>query len=159
MTEDSSGRIWVVEKFFALLEEKQIFKAGQLEEIREKVMQNRVPLGKILLESELITMSELLDILEVKGAQPERRIGEIAMDRGLITPEQVSKALDHQMKTNPHPVEVILDEDLADRDLIMALLVEYIKLLESYIIKVSGNRPLNDPDLPVSTHEKAEGKG
>ncbi len=56
-------------------------------------------LGEILVEEQALDPQELEEILEEKKRSPQVRLGYIALEKGMISPAQLMKALGLQMKS------------------------------------------------------------
>lgn len=59
------------------------------------------PIGRILLESGLITVDELLQMVAMQRAGDERRLGDILVDSSNVTRAQVESAVAHGLRAEP----------------------------------------------------------
>ena len=55
-------------------------------------------LGEVLMKMGFVTEQQLLEAAKMQTRMPDRRIGEILVCRGALSPEDLSKALDVQEK-------------------------------------------------------------
>jgi len=101
--------------------------------IRDKVRESWMPIGKILRQRGHLSMDQMMRLLELQSSEPHLRLGELAVREGWCTEEDVAEALRLQREMSAHPLEVFLSEVRCDRDRLCAVLLRYIRQIESRI--------------------------
>jgi len=101
--------------------------------IREKVRESWMPIGKILRQRGHLSMDQMMRLLEMQSSEPHLRLGELAVRERWCTEEDVAEALRLQREMSAHPLEVFLSEVRCDRDRLCAVLLRYIRQIESRI--------------------------
>jgi hypothetical protein len=55
--------------------------------------EERPPLGQVAIEEGLLGVRQVLDVIRTQHVEPERRFGEVAVDKGYLTTSQVATLL------------------------------------------------------------------
>lgn len=88
-------------------------------------------LGRILIKHGALTFTDVSYILEVQDREPGSRFGDLAVELGFCTREQVDKAVEQQSRSGAHFLDVITEHRSADPDRLVAALVAWSKRLGS----------------------------
>ncbi len=82
----------------------EAFASAAVEQIRR-----RKPLGQIALQTQVLTMKQIMSVLGEQANRTELPFGEVAMGMGLLTADQVARLLYVQAQEVP-PLEELLVE-------------------------------------------------
>ncbi len=109
---------------------------GLLDKAEAAALRSELPeqselLGQILIHEELLTLTQLMVLLDRQASLPGSRLGELAVREGMLSEEQLRRALDRQANTVPHAAEALLRRELVPRDRLLEALIGYTKRLES----------------------------
>lgn len=103
------------------------------DEIRRTVEMGSAPIGRLLVLMGLISLRDVVRILEVRRTEPEVRFGEIAVREGLVTQEQLTAALRKQWSAPRSQPEIIRERKLLDDETWTKALLEYVSFLEDTV--------------------------
>ena len=90
-------------------------------------------LGQLLLKDRALSLKQVLTVLERQEDEPGRLFGELAVDEGLLSREQLEQALVRQRISRPHPAEVILEMGALEPRALLEALISYAKILEAHL--------------------------
>ena len=86
--------------------------------------------------NEFISLEE--DVVEVKPAGPKAKLGEILIEEGLVSPEELKSALETQKTRKPPPKKQDIRVNLEKLDTLITLIGELV---------IAENMLINNPDL------------
>jgi len=85
-----------------MLVDEQILSIAAATNIRSRVEEAWVPIGKILRQRGHLTMAEMMHLLELQTAEPHLRLGELAVREHFCTEADLEEALRLQRENSPH---------------------------------------------------------
>jgi len=88
------------------------------------------PLGSHLVRLGFLTLSDLARLLGLQAADPGRRIGDLAVEEGLCTPDQLRLAIEEQARTAPGPLDLLVGDPRVEQGALLRALVQYVHFLE-----------------------------
>lgn len=88
-------------------------------------------LGQQLLKDRILTVTQIMRILDLQALEPKLRVGELAIREGMLDEVQLEAALAKQKSSTPHPAELILKEGALRRPDLLEALIGYVKQLEA----------------------------
>ncbi len=71
--------------------------------------QERPPLGQVAIEQGVMTATHVLDVLRFQIAEPTRRFGELAVERGYLDSHQVAALLMEQQERQRPVIEHLVE--------------------------------------------------
>jgi len=95
-------------KFGLFLVQQGVITADQLVAALEIQQQRSVPLGQLAIEECLMSARDVFRVLQSQREHPRDRFGEIAVDLGLITYDELQRLLMLQMNRKPALVDVLV---------------------------------------------------
>lgn len=116
--------------FATYLFDRQLLTADLATKVRETAANERIPLGRLLLDSGAMTMRDIMRVLALQGDTPGLRFGEIAMREGMINTTQLETALQRQATARNHQIHVVRDLNLMTSFELATLTLDYVKFLE-----------------------------
>ena len=119
-----------------ILVEEQVITHSEADRLRGRVRDGWMPIGRILRQRGHISMSQLMDLLQMQTQEPHLRLGELAVREGHCTEEDTVVALLIQRESSPHPLEVLLAEVPFDTDRLCRALLRYVRSLERRLADV-----------------------
>lgn len=127
-----------IEDVWDYLVEQRIMDAHAANELRQRGEDDRVALGRVLVEEGVLEMGQLMRVLELSDLRPYQRLGDIAVAEGLCEREDIEAAIAIQRKQSRHPIEYVLECPSYRRGPLFAALGEYISMLESRVKRLSA---------------------
>ncbi len=118
------------DRLWQLLLEAEILSPAAAEELKQRIIGARPPLGKILCEERFVTVSHIMRLLEIQAEQSHLRIGELAVKHGYCSEVEVDIALRIQRQSTLHPVELLLEDKNIDQTKLGQAALKYIRFLE-----------------------------
>ena len=115
---------------YTILVEEGVLTTEAAAALRQRAADSWVPLGKLLRQRSLITMTQLLDLLDAKSREPGARIGDLAVRAGFCTREQVDLCLALQRELSPHPLEILARDRTCDPIRMCQALTRYVRELD-----------------------------
>ncbi len=91
------------DRFWQLLLEAGIVSQAAAEEMKQRIIVARPPLGKILCQERFVTVSQVMRLLEIQAEQSSLRIGELAVKHGYCSEVEVERALSIQRQSTCTP--------------------------------------------------------
>ena len=117
--------------FLDFLIERQYLKGPHVDTVR-MLQKSRFFFGVLSLRKEYITIDQLEDVLNHQATTNfERKVGEIMLEKGFMSREQVDEVLSMQNASAEHQAELVVDIGLMDADKLEQALKEYKKLLSA----------------------------
>jgi hypothetical protein len=119
------------------------------------------PLGSHLVRLGFLTLSDLAWLLALQAADQGRRIGDLAVEQGLCTPEQVRHAIEEQARTAPGPLDLLVGDPRVDQNALLRALVQYVHFLEGRVAgrtasaagSAAAERRSAGPEVPFTRKE------
>lgn len=96
-------------RFGMYLYNRGIVDAHDLVQAYELQDEQRVPLGVLAIEQDLLAIRDVLSVLRVQSDLPNDRFGEIAVDLGLLTKRDVAELLMIQSDRRPSVGECLVE--------------------------------------------------
>lgn len=117
--------------FLDFLIQKKYLKGPHVDTVL-MLQKSRFFFGVLALREQYITIEQLEDVLTHQASgNNEQRIGQIMLDKGYMSGEQVDEVLGMQNASAENQAELIVDIGLMDPDKLDQALEEYHKLLAS----------------------------
>lgn len=100
------------------------------ESVRSRAMSERTPIGRLLVMRGVLSVRQVMNLLELQADLPGVRFGELGLRVGYVTTVELEEALKYQATHRRHQIEIV-DQDglLAEPDL-AATVVAYVQFLE-----------------------------
>jgi len=125
---------------YTILVEEGVLTREAAAELQQRTADAWVPLGKLLRQKGLVTMAQLLELLDAKSREPDARIGDLAVRAGYCTREQVEACFTQQREFSPHPLELLARDRNFDPLRLCHALTRYVRELDE---------ARSSPHLPV----------
>lgn len=87
----------------------------QMVEAFERHFTSRPPIGKMVVESRIMSMKQVFDVLAIQ-ADAHRPFGEIAVELGYMTDDQLARLLLEQARRATPVVDILLDMGAASQE-------------------------------------------
>lgn len=116
--------------FAQFLVDRDAITAAQAETIRDRARNERVPIGQLLLQSNFLSMKQVMAVLAAQADNPGEKFGQIAVRLGMITLRQLEDGLRLQRVTKRHMIEIVATMGLFSSACLIELTVTYVSLLE-----------------------------
>lgn len=71
--------------------------------------EERLPLGQVAIEEGLLGVRQVLDVIRTQHGEPERRFGEVAVDKGYLTTSQVATLLMLQQERQRPVIDYLVE--------------------------------------------------
>ena len=126
-----------VESIWDYLMQEGIMDAEQVRELLARGDQDWIPIGKILVQEMILTMVQLMKVLEMQADQPRARLGDLAVSAGFCTEEDIAGALQLQRQRSRHPVEYLLESPAYRNSRVFSAIGEYIRLMEFQVRRMA----------------------
>ncbi len=111
--------------------EHSLLSADEIMALQGSCRSGGVLLGQQLLKDRILTVAQIMKVLDLQAIEPEIKIGELAIREGMLDQAQLEAALAKQKSSTPHPAELILKEGALRREDLLEALIGYIKRLEA----------------------------
>lgn len=98
--------------------------------VRERAATERSAIGQILVMQGLLSVRQVMNVLEQQADDPGVRFGELALKLGYLTTVQLESALQFQRSHRRHQVAIVRDEGLLRGPELNGAIVGYVQLLE-----------------------------
>lgn len=121
-------RLELDDAFWAQLEASGELDVRVLGEYREFYATHAwAPLGAVLVAGGHLTLPELVALLERQSARPDTPLGELALEQGVCTPDELAHALALQARTSPAPLELMRRDPRIDEAALSRALEAYLR--------------------------------
>lgn len=100
------------------------------QELKNATIESWIPLGRILLDLELITIAELSVVLEAQERERDALFGDLVVELGVVTQAELELALIEQTARSRHAVLVALDDPRLVPEQLLLALSRYVSRLE-----------------------------
>lgn len=118
-----------------LLIHERVIAPSTAEEVKQRLQSNSIPIGKILRQKGYMSIKQLMELVQLQSERPGLRLGELACERGLCTPQHVEEALQIQWKSRSHVLELLAEDVHCDSRKLATFLARYVKELESRLLR------------------------
>ncbi|QDU69865.1 hypothetical protein [Engelhardtia mirabilis] len=122
-----------MEPLLRILNNSGVVDADLAAELSDKASRPVNPIGRMMLERQLLSVHQVGVILGRQADDPTALFGEIAVKEGFCTLAQVEKMIEVQTKQSPHVLDVALADDRIDKLALLRMAAVYIRHLESRI--------------------------
>jgi hypothetical protein len=92
-----------------------------------------LPLGRILVRQKKITIQDSAEIFSRQAEKPHMLFGEVAVELGYCTAEDVDEAIAFQRKECPHVLDLAIADSELDAEGLLAAAADYIRYTERLI--------------------------
>lgn len=116
--------------FVQYLRDRGLVSDALATDVRTQAAEERIPLGRLLLEQGALTVRDVMKLLTMQADAPGLRFGELAIREGLISCGQLEAALMRQRSARNHQVDVVRKLGLVTPCELQALVVDYVRFLE-----------------------------
>ena len=89
-----------------------------------------VPLGMILLREKNLSLKEVFSVLSEQAVRPKALFGDLAVELGACTAEQIDEAMATQREDCPHVLDLALASPEIDNEKLLPALVMYVRQIE-----------------------------
>jgi hypothetical protein len=97
----------------------------------ERLRDSWVPLGRILRQHNKLSMSQLMELLQLQAGEPHLRLGELAVREGFCSDADVRDALRMQREVSPHLLDMLASDPKVELGKLMQVATRYVRLLEA----------------------------
>ncbi len=112
------------------LADRQMIDESAVEAVRHRSATERTPIGQILVMRGLLTVRQVMNLLELQSETPTVRFGELAVRVGYLTTLQLEDALRFQRTHRRHQIEIVFQEGLLSKADLDSAVVGYVQFLE-----------------------------
>ncbi|MBK8717433.1 MAG: hypothetical protein IPN32_22210 [Deltaproteobacteria bacterium] len=116
--------------FAQFLLDREAIDAAQAAEVRRACEGERVPIGQLLMQSGMLSVRQIMHVLELQADAPTEKFGQLAVRCGYISMRQLEDGLGMQQRTRRHAIEVVSRMGLLRPDQLVELSGAYVALLE-----------------------------
>jgi len=111
--------------FGLYLKNKGIITAEQLVDALQVQMNKLVPIGQLALEESIISARDIFDILRAQKDSPTERFGDLAVEMGLMTRDDVMRLLMIQADRKRSITEILVAQRVLSQQQVMSELAAY----------------------------------
>jgi|RhiMethySRZTD1v2_1073278.scaffolds.fasta_scaffold507189_2 hypothetical protein len=111
--------------FGLYLKNKGVITAEQLISALEAQLKTRVPIGQLALEEGIISPRDIFDVLRAQREGPTMRFGEIAIEMGLMTEDQLMRLLMIQSDRKRPVADILVMQGAITKEQASTELAEY----------------------------------
>lgn len=111
--------------FGLYLKKKGIITAEQLVAALEVQLSTLVPIGQLALEERMLSARNIFDILRAQSASPNERFGDLAIEMGLMTRDDVMRLLMLQADRKRPITEILVGQGVLSERQMAAELAAY----------------------------------
>ncbi len=102
--------------------EEQVLKA--LDEQKK----NRLPIGTVAVMDKFLSIKDVYIILNKQIQDPEKKFGEVAVELGLLTEQELEKILEIQFEKNPNVGEILVRHGVMDKERLFEELNAFVRI-------------------------------
>jgi hypothetical protein len=92
---------------------------------------NRLPIGTVAIMEKFLSIKNVYVILNKQVEKPGKMFGQIAVELGLITGEELLKILELQKEKNPNLGEILVEQGVLDKEQLFEVLNIYVRIREA----------------------------
>lgn len=108
----------------------------QADRIAHQVSRRWMPLGKILIRTKKLTIKQSGAVFSEQADQPRKLFGELAVELGFCTQEDVDEAIVYQRTECPHVLDLVMSESDVDPEKLLTAAADYIRYTERVIAQL-----------------------
>ena len=116
--------------FSRFLLDRGLLSAKTAASVRDRSHNERLQIGQILVMNGVLSVRQVMEVLEAQVEDPGVRFGELAVTLGHLTTVELEAALRQQREYRRHQMEIVLKDGLVPRSELDAVTVKYVELLE-----------------------------
>lgn len=117
--------------FLYYLVERGLLEREEVEEVIDAAAKSSQRLGRLLLRKKLVTLRQMVELLDRQACEPGRRLGELAVEAGYCTEAQLESMLKEQKgHVGQHPLDHLILSGRLSQQALMEALVSYVKLFD-----------------------------
>lgn len=116
--------------FGLYLKNKGLISAEQLVAALEVQMRTMVPIGQLALEEGILSPREIFIVLQAQSTSPRERFGELAIEMGLLTRDQLMRLLMLQSDRQQPISEILVKQGVLGQQQMTAELAEFRQFLQ-----------------------------
>ncbi len=116
--------------FARFLHDRGLLSAEAAASVRERSHNERLQIGQVLVMNGVMSLRQVMQVLEAQAEHPQVRFGELAVMLGHLTTVELEGALRQQREYRRHQMEIVLRDELVPRRELDAVTVKYVELLE-----------------------------
>lgn len=105
--------------------------------VRRRAADERLPIGQVLVLHGVLSVRQVMNVLERQHEAPHRRFGELAMHAGYLSMTELEDALRDQATYRRHQIEVVEEAGLLKRPVFVGLVADYVRFLERQLAPTS----------------------
>ncbi len=111
------------------------------DEFRQTARKNWKPLGLFLRETCGLSLKDIARVLGEQAMRPTMLFGDLAVELGVCTREQIDAARTMQRQECPHVLDMALADPRVDRDKCLAALRDYVRFTERMLDQLGQQYP------------------
>jgi hypothetical protein len=127
----SSNRASTPDELVGLLLNEGVIDSTTAEATLERLRDSWIPLGRILRQHNKLSMSHLMQLLQLQSGEPHLRLGELAVREGFCSDADVRDALRMQREVSPHLLDMLAGDPKVELGKLMQVATRYVRLLEA----------------------------
>ncbi len=117
--------------FLFFLVDRGLLPREEAEAIMATAAKSSQLLGQMLLRRKLLTLAQMVKLLDQQACEPGRRLGELAIESGYVTRAQLEEVLSDQAHTHgQHPLDQLLMSNRLSQAAVLEALIAYVKLFD-----------------------------
>ena len=132
-------------RFGVYLMRRDVITADQLVEALEEQLKRQPPLGQLAIEEGVLTVREVVEVLQLQAKLASTRFGDAAMQLGVLTREQVADLLMQQTDRIPPLTDIVAELGFTNDQTLADELACYRRDMQR-----SGARRSIDPTTPIT---------
>ena len=132
-------------KFGLYLVKLGVITADQLVAALEIQHSRNVPIGQLAIEERLMSARDVFRVLQSQRDHPHERFGEIAVDLGLITYDELQRLLVIQMNRKPSLADVLLRQGALTAEQVEQELAAFRRAIEERNVVKKLRIPVTPP--------------
>jgi hypothetical protein len=114
-----------------LLQGEGVVTPDQADAMRDALLDSWLSVGNLLRQRGLINARQLLELLQAQVAQPDLRVGDLAIARGYCSESDLAEALRAQRQDVPHVLDLVLADPQCNHEQLCRVLADYVRTLET----------------------------
>ncbi len=120
--------------FIRFLNAESLLSYEDAKELTEASEQANALFGQLLLRRGVLTLREMVGLLEKQARDPAKRLGELAVAAGHLTEQQLGEFLAEQPSAGgQHPIDTLRMRGLLSPESLLEALVAYVKQTDDIV--------------------------
>ncbi|MGH1343635.1 MAG: hypothetical protein ACRBN8_18905 [Nannocystales bacterium] len=116
--------------FCTFLVDRGLMEPSDAEDVRARAASERTPIGQLLVMRGVLSVRQVMTLLELQADLPGVRFGELALRVGYVTTVQLEDALKFQATHRRHQIAIVAQDGQLARPDLDAAVVAYVHFLE-----------------------------